>query len=264
VLSAASVSAQESRLVPDAPPQMSVAERQPDVQPAPPPPDGIDSPSQPVTRNGARIFTPEPRRILGIMPNYRAVSAGDTPPPPGAKEAFRMATKTSFDYSAFILVGLTSGFADARDAHPQLGVGAAGYARYYWRGFLDKTDGNYLVLFALPTLFHQDERYYAKGEGRLWKRAAYAVSRVAITPDYHGRNVLNISEILGRGMAQGISTAYYPSQARTIGALGSKYGFSLVGDAFTNVLLEFWPDIAAHVRSLLPRRNAFLDAEPAP
>ena len=52
----------------------------------------------------------------------------------------------------------------------------------------DKTDGNYLVIFALPTIFHQDERYYALGRGSILHRAFYAASRVAITPDYEGRS----------------------------------------------------------------------------
>jgi hypothetical protein len=55
--------------------------------------------------------------------------------------------------------------AESSNAHPKLGKGIEGYGRYYWRGFLDKTDGNYLVIFALPTLLHQDERYYSMGQG---------------------------------------------------------------------------------------------------
>jgi hypothetical protein len=70
--------------------------------------------------------------------------------------------------------------AEGSDAHPQLGKGVPGFGRYYWRGFLDKTDGNYLV--ALPTVFHQDERYYAKGQGSFLKRFSYAVTRIVITP----------------------------------------------------------------------------------
>jgi len=45
----------------------------------------------------------QPKRILGIMPNYRAVSAGAIPPPPTPKQAFIIATKNSFDYSSFVL-----------------------------------------------------------------------------------------------------------------------------------------------------------------
>jgi len=181
------------------------------------------------------------------MPNYRAVSAGAIPPPPTAKQAFKIATENSFDYSAFIFVGITSLLAESTDAHSQLGKGLPGYGRYYWRGFVDKTDGNYLVLFALPTVFRQDERYYTMGSGSILKRGAYAASRVLFTPNYHGHNSFNFSELLGRGMAQGISAAYYPSQSRTAGALAEKFGYALGRDALTAVFREFWPDIATHV-----------------
>ena len=112
------------------------------------------------------------------MPNYRAVSAGAIPPPPTPTQAFKIATQQSFDYSSFIFVGITSLMAEASDAHPQLGHGIDGFGRYYWRGFLDKADGNYLVIFALPTVLHEDKRYYAMGTGRIWKRGIYAASRI--------------------------------------------------------------------------------------
>lgn len=189
----------------------------------------------------------QPKRILGIMPNYRAVSAGVIPPPPTPKQAFVIASRNSFDYSSFVFVGITSLLAEGSDAHPQLGKGVAGFGRYYWRGFLDKTDGNYLVIFALPTIVHQDERYYAMGGGGFWKRGIYAASRILITPSYSGHNSFNVSEVLGRAMAQGISISYYPSHDRTLGPLASKYGYAIGRDALTNVFREFWPDIATHV-----------------
>ncbi len=189
----------------------------------------------------------QPKRILGIMPNYRAVSAGAIPPPPTPKEAFKIATQNSFDYSAFLFVGITSLMAEGSNAHPKLGKGIDGYGRYYWRGFVDKTDGNYLVIFALPTIFHQDERYYSMGRGGIVRRAVYAASRILITPDYHGQNSFNASEVFGRAMAQGISASYYPSQDRTGGALAVKYGYAMARDALTNVFREFWPDIVTHV-----------------
>lgn len=189
----------------------------------------------------------QPKRILGIMPNYRAVSAGALPPPPTPREAFKIATQNSFDYSSFIFVGITSLLAEAENSHPQIGTGMSGYWGYYWRGFLDKTDGNYLVIFALPTVLHEDERYYALGEGSIWKRAAYAASRVLITPNYEGHNTVNAAEILGRGIAQGISASYYPAGSRTAGDLATKFGWAIGRDALTNTFREFWPDIAVHV-----------------
>ena len=181
------------------------------------------------------------------MPNFRAVSAGVLPAPPTPKQAFIIATHNSFDYSSFIFVGITSGIAEWSDTHPQLGKGISGFGRYYWRGFVDKTDGNYLVIFALPTIFHQDERYFAKGEGGFRKRSIYSASRIFITPNYQGNNSFNFSEVLGRGIAQGVSATYYPSKSRTVGALATKYGYALMRDALTNTFREFWPDIAVHV-----------------
>jgi hypothetical protein len=181
------------------------------------------------------------------MPNYRAVSAGALPPPPGHKQAFKIATQNSFDYSSFVFVAFTSGIAFAEGAHHQLGDGVSGYCGYAWRGFADKTIGNYLVIFAFPTVFHQDERYYAMGRGPMWKRATYAASRILITPDYHGHNSFNASELFGRAGAQAISTTYYPSADRTIGELATKFGYALMRDSLTNVFREFWPDIAVHV-----------------
>ena len=197
------------------------------------------------------IVTPaskqQPKRILGIMPNYRAVSAGEIPPPPTPKQAFLIATKNSFDYSSGVFLEITSLLAENSNSHPKLGKGVPGYWGYYWRGFVDKTDGNYLVIAVLPTLTHEDERYYAKGEGNVLGRALYSSSRILITPDYHHHNTFNASEVFGRGIAQMISTTYYPSSDRTAGAVAAKFGWAMGRDALTNTFREFWPDIATHV-----------------
>jgi hypothetical protein len=206
-----------------------------------------DAPSHTATREEADPTKQQPKRILGVMPNFRAVSPGATPPPPTFKQAFKIATQNSFDYSSFIFVGITSAIAYGTDAHPQLSSGANPYWAYYWRGFVDKTDGNYWVICILPTVLHQDERYYAMGEGGFWKRGTYAATRIFVARKYNGDNTFNISEVAGRAIAQGISTTYYPSASNTGEKLAEKYAYALGRDALTNVFREFWPDIATHV-----------------
>ena len=190
---------------------------------------------------------PQPKRILGIMPNYRAVSAGVKPPPATPRQAFSIATQQSFDYSAFVFTGLTSMIAEGEETHPTLGKGIPGFWAYSWRGFVDKTDGNYWVVWILPTAFHEDERYYAMGRGPVLKRLGYAVTRIVVTPDYNGHNTINASELLGRGIAQGIGISYYPTSDRSASELSEKYAYALLRDAATNAFREVWPDIAAHV-----------------
>ena len=256
VLFAAGAFAQERNAsclaLPEFPGPTSLDQQSPPEDP-PPHPSGTSTPAgdqkQAAKKTGDQGTTPaeQPQRILGIMPNFRAVSAGVVPPPPTPKQAFVIATRNSFDYSSFIFVGITSAMAEGSNDHAQLGKGMPGFGRYYWRGLVDKTDGNYLVIFALPTVFHQDERYYAMGRGSVWKRLIYSATRVLITPDYNGHSSFNASELLGRGIAQGVSLAYYPSKTRTLGGISSKYGYAIGRDALTNTFREFWPDIATHV-----------------
>lgn len=80
--------------------------------------------------------------------------------PVNAEVPFHKRRRLQASTGAPVATGRTSG-----NQKKQKAFGDVGYGRYYWRGFVDKTDGNYLVIFALPTIFHQDERYYAKGQG---------------------------------------------------------------------------------------------------
>lgn len=209
-----------------------------------------NAPQPPINKKTIPPLQEQPKRILGLMPNYRAVSAGALPPPPKPREAFGIATQETFDYSSFLFVGVTSLMAEADASHPTFGKGVGGFGDYYWHGFLDKLGGNYMVIWALPSVLHEDERYYAKGTGSFWSRAAYSATRVIITPNYHGQNTFNGAEVFGRGISQAVSAAYYPAQDRTVSAITTKYAYAVGRDALTNVFREFWPDISYHVLHL--------------
>ncbi len=109
-------------------------------------------PNVPVDANGVPIplERQQPQRILGFMPNFRSVSGGAKPHPPGWKYNFVIATHQAVDYSSFIFLGLTSLSAKGIDEHPVLGKGPSGLWAYTWRGFLDKTDGNILAHGSCP------------------------------------------------------------------------------------------------------------------
>ena len=146
-----------------------------------------------------------------------------------------------------MLVGLSSLAAEAQNVHPALGKGMPGLAAYYWRGFVDRTDGNYWVIFALPCVFHEDEHFRVMQHGRKFYRLMYAGSRVFIVRDYHNRNTINAAELLGRGAAQAISLTYYPRQDRSADVFAERYGYALLGDAATKIFREFRADLETHV-----------------
>jgi hypothetical protein len=183
------------------------------------------------------------KRILWIVPNFRAVSAGQKLPPQSVKEKFKTGALDSFDYSAFIFVGIQAGISQWTDSYPEFRQGAVGYSRYYWHTFADQTDENLWVEAILPSVLRQDSRYYTLGHGGFIKRGIYAVSRTVITRTDSGRETFNASEVLGSGISAGISSLYYPEQERTWTKTGQRWLLNALLDLGTFGAKEFWPDI---------------------
>jgi hypothetical protein len=183
------------------------------------------------------------KRILWIIPNFRAVSSGVKLPPQSVKEKFKTGALDSFDYSSFIFVGIQAGISQGSNAYPAFRQGAAGYGRYYWHTFADQTDENLWVEGILPVVLHQDSRYYTLGHGGFIKRGFYAVSRTVITRSDSGKETVNASEIVGAGTAAGISSLYYPTQYRTWTKVGQRWLTNALLDFGTFAAKEFWPDV---------------------
>jgi hypothetical protein len=185
------------------------------------------------------------KRILGIIPNFRSVTADEKLPPTTTREKFKLTVEDTFDYSAFVEVGILSGMAEAENSEPQFHQGAAGYGRYYWHSFADNTDGNLWVEFLVPTIAREDPRYYTLGHGGFVKRATYSVSRLFITRNNQGNPTPNFAEIVGNGAAAGIDGLYYPGVDRTWTKTGQRWGLQILIDGLDDLLKEFWPDINA-------------------
>jgi len=183
------------------------------------------------------------KRILGIVPNFRSVSADEKLPPQSIKDKFITTSQDSFDYSAFIFAGILAGVSQAENSYPEFHQGAAGYGRYYWHTFSDQAVENYMVEFILPTAFRQDSRYYTLGSGGLVKRAGYSFSRTLITRSDNGEETFNASEVIGAGAASGISSLYYPGRERTWTKVGQRWLTDVCLDGLTFVFKEFWPDV---------------------
>jgi hypothetical protein len=200
-------------------------------------------PSSPSGQSASDQPPQQTKRILGIIPNFRAVSANTKLPPQSAKEKFLTATQDSFDYTSLFLPAVIAGYSQATNQTPEFHQGAAGYARYYWHSYVDQAIENYMVEAIGPIITHQDNRYYTLGQGGFLKRTGYALSRAVITRNDAGNDTFNSSEVIGAGAAAGISNLYYPSSERTLSNTMSKWAINVGVDAGTFVFKEFWPDI---------------------
>jgi hypothetical protein len=231
-IAAGSVSSPGAAVVPD--PLQSSSSL--DAQQSPP---DAPAPQSPVAGDRA----PQTTRILGVIPNFRAISTDEKLPAQSAKEKFVTATEDSFDYSSIFIPLALAGYSQLRNSTPEFGTGGVAYGRYLWHAAVDQTSENYMVEFVVPVLTHEDTRYYTLGRGGFWKRTGYALSRAVVTRSDSNKEVFNASEVFGSGASAGLSNLYYPAAERSLGNTGEEWGLDIGIDAAAFVAKEFWPDV---------------------
>jgi hypothetical protein len=183
------------------------------------------------------------KRILGIIPTFRAVYTTTRLPAQSVKDKFVTATEDSFDYSAIIIPAALAAYCLETNATPEFGHGSVGYGRYFRHSAVDQTSENYMVDFVVPVIAHQDTRYYTLGHGRFLTRNGYALSRAVVTRSDSAKNEFNVSEVLGAGASAGLSSLYYPASHRNFSDVGKEWGIDIGTDGVSFVAKEFWPDI---------------------
>lgn len=186
------------------------------------------------------------KRVMGVMPNFRSVSPGEVVPKATTKDKFVTATLDNFDYSSLFFAGLIAADSMATKQTPEFHQGAPGYARYYWHTVADQSIENYFVEFIIPSIDHEDSRYYAMGKrgGGFWKRTGYSLSRAVVTRSDDGRPMFNYGEVFGSAAAASISNFYYPTKQQTVGNGLRNWGLDVTYDSVTFLFHEFWPDIS--------------------
>lgn len=208
-------------------------------QPSPPTP-AVDHPAP-----GDTSHAPVDKRIFGVLPNYRTANAAAPFVPLAAKRKFYIATKDSLDYPSYILAGAFAALYQLDDSHPSFGQGMAGYGRRYATAVGDQIIGNYMTEAIMPSLTHEDPRYFRRGYGSKWSRIGYAATRIFVTRTDSGGTSFNCSEIFGNAIAAGVANAYYPDERRLSDNFERLYT-QLATDSFSQVLKEFWPDVKRH------------------
>jgi len=192
-------------------------------------------------------------RLFYALPNFLSLENGANLPPLTSKQKFQVVARSAFDYVQFPWYGFLAGLSQAENSEPGYGQGAEGYGKRYGAAFADGTIENFMVGAILPSVLHQDPRYFQLGHGSFAHRFIYAASRNVITRGDDRRREFNFSEVVGGGMSAFISTySYHPSADKTVPNTMKVWGTQYAYDTITLVVKEFWPD----VRRKLSHKNA--------
>jgi hypothetical protein len=210
-------------------------------------PQGPVSPTQPVTDKHARDEVP--KRIFYIIPNF--MTANDQPENTGPltpSEKFNIAWHQYSDFSAHFGNVLQASISQAADGIPHYGQGWIPFGERFLAQEGDQLTGSFLIYGALPTVLHQDPRYFRKGRGSSWSRIFYAASRVLVARTDSGRSTFNAPQVFGQLGQAAISLSYYPPQDRAVKGLLQGWSINQIYNIGWNQLKEFTPDLAAFLR----------------
>jgi hypothetical protein len=203
-------------------------------------------------------------RLFLALPNFLTLENAGKVPPLTSGQKFKVVARGAFDKIEFPWYGILAGISQAENSEPGYGQGWEGYGKRYASAFADGTIENFMVGAVMPSLFHQDPRFFQISEGTFMHRAGYAVTRIVVTRTDSGHSQFNYSEIIGSALSAAISTNTYHPRAfittrydpatnmltyvhnasdRTLTNTLSVWGTQIVYDTITIAIKEFWPDV---------------------
>ena len=190
-----------------------------------------------------------PKRIFWIIPNF--MTANDQPENKGPltpRQKFNIAWHQFFDMSAHFGNLIQASISQAANGLPHYGQGWGAFGERYAAQEGDQFTGSMLIYGVLPTVLHQDPRYFRRGRGSVWSRMAYAASRVVIARTDAGKPTFNASSVFGQFGQASISMLYYPQQDRKIEGVVQGWAINQGYNIGWNQLKEFTPDLGAYMK----------------
>jgi hypothetical protein len=184
-----------------------------------------------------QVKVEEKQRVLGFIPNFYVVYDHNAVPLT-AKLKFRLAFKTSKDPITFLGAAFVASV-DHAAATPDYGEGAKGFGQRlganYANGLTDIMVGGAI----LPSILHQDPRYFYQGTGTKKSRLRHALSTPFICKGDNGRWQPNYSGLGGYLASGAIANTYYPNSNRGPGLVFGIASVDIAADMANGLLQEF-------------------------
>jgi hypothetical protein len=180
----------------------------------------------------------EQQRVLGFIPNFYVVYDSKNAVPLTTKLKFQMAYRVSIDPVTIVGAGVLAGINQAGDT-PAYRQGAIGYAQRFGAVY---ADGLTDIMFGgaiLPSLLHQDPRYFYQGTGTIKSRMLHAMANPFICRGDNGKSQPNYSSIGGDLISSAISNTYYPQANRGASLVFENLALSTGERAVSSIVQEF-------------------------
>jgi hypothetical protein len=206
------------------------------------------TPATPPLTAAEQLKLQEKQRILGVMATFNTTQNHNALPL-SPRQKFQLFFKSVSDPWPFALTAVVAGISQADDDFSAYGQGMQGYAKRYGAAYTDYFTGNFFGNAVLPSLLHEDPRYYQRGHGKFITRALWAAGSTGWCKRDNGTWGPNYANITGNLIGAAISNVYYPEAQRSVGDTIQRGVTVTVEGAVGAELIEFWPDIARHYKN---------------
>jgi len=186
------------------------------------------------------------QRVLGIVPNFYAVYDAKNTVPLTTKLKFKLAMRVAVDPVTIAGIAGMAAINQAAD-RPNFVQGAKGYGQRFGviaaDGFSDILIGGAV----LPSLLHQDPRYFYQGTGSTNSRLKHALFSPFICRGDNGRLEPNYSSLGGSLASSALSNLYYPQSNRGIGLVFGTFAIGTAERMLSGIAQEFiLPKFTSH------------------
>jgi len=179
----------------------------------------------------------EHQRVLGFVPNFY-VSYEKDPAPLTAKMKFQLALKVSTDPVTAAGVLAMVGFRQAGDSI-HYGQGWDAYGKRLGATAANNFSNIMIGGAILPSLLHQDPRYFYQGSGTTGSRIRHAMFSPFITRSDSGKEMPNYSSIGGDLAAAGLANLYFPRSDRGAGLVFGNFAIGTAERIGASLAQEF-------------------------
>jgi len=132
------------------------------------------------------------------------------------QQKYRLAFKALYDPPQFS--SSPAGGRRAVQRHlPRLRPRHPGLRKRYGAALADEIDARIIGSAILPSILHQDPRYFYQGSGSIPSRALHAAAFTFTARGDNGKTQPNYSHLLGSLASAGISNVYHPAGSRGVG-----------------------------------------------
>jgi hypothetical protein len=201
------------------------------------------TPAQTTNQNPPSPYLTAADQTLGVL-TRRSIFFPDLATnrkPLNPTQKFKLFIDQTIAPSTFVSAAVVSTWRLSVNSYPGYGQEWGGFGKRFGAAAANSASTNFLGTFLVPSLLHQDPRYFVTLRPGFWRKVNYALTRQVVTRTDNGRRTFNWSRVISVIGAETIANAYLPPEERTAGKTFERTGLRFGSGIVISLLKEYWP-----------------------